>query len=264
MSISFSDIETMRQTAANFGSLSNDLDRVAGTLEAIERYNPREELYKLVRQAEVDTVQLRNLAARTDRSKILQFYGEASEALNIEIREYRDWLRISLPAILPKRNRSYEQDFLLVPMRHALIEFLRENPRERMRQSTVCIVHQYDASKSPRRVRDYDNIETKRYLDVIEALFLSNDSGLNISVYQCTELGDADAAVFYLMKPEVLPKWLTNRADGESCLPKKERNGEADQQGENEDQEAAGQPDQPEGGQPWDQYKSISEEEIFS
>ena len=259
-----SSMEAMRQTAADFGSLGNDLNRVAGTLDAIERYNPREELYKLVRRAEVDTVQLRDLAARTDRSKILQFYGYVSEALNIEIREYPDWLRISLPAILPKRNRSYEQDFLLVPMRQALIEFLRQNPRERMRQSTVCIVHQYDASKSPRRVRDYDNIETKRYLDVIEALFLSNDSGLNISVYQCTELGDSDATVFYLMKPEALTKWLTNRADGETILPEKERIGEADQQGENEDQEAAAQPDQPEGGQPWDQYKSISEEEIFS
>ena len=248
-------MEAMRQTAADFVSLGNDLSRVAGTLEAIERYNPREELYKLVRRAEVDTVGLRDLAARTDRSKILQFYGEVSEALNIEIKEYPDWLRISLPAILPKRSRSYERDFLLVPMRHALIEFLSENPRERLRRSTVCIVHQYDASKGPRRVRDYDNIETKRYLDVIEALFLSNDSGLNISVYQCTELGDSDATVFYLMKPEALTKWLTNRADGEVSLPEKERNGEAGQLCENEELETAGQPDQPEGGQPWDQQE---------
>ena len=260
-------IEAMRQTAADFVSLGNDLSRVAETLEKIERYNPREELYKLVRRAEVDTVQLRDLAARTDRSKILQFYGEVSEALYIEIKEYPDWLRISLPAILPKRSRSYERDFLLVPMRHALIEFLSENPRERLRQSTVCIVHQYDASKSPRRVRDYDNIETKRYLDVIEALFLSNDSGLNISVYQCTELGDSDATVFYLMKPEVLPKWLTDRADGEVSLPEKESSGGAVQSGENEEREAAdqlSQPNQPEGGQPLLQYESISEEEMLS
>ena len=259
-------MDAMRQTAADFVSLGNDLSRVAGTLEKIERYNPRQELYKLVRRAEVNTVGLRDLAARTDRSKILQFYGYVSEALHIEIREYPDWLRISLPAILPKRNRSYEQDFLLVPMRQALITFLRKNPRERMGQSTVCIVHRYDASKSPRRVRDYDNIETKRYLDVIEALLLSNDSGLSISVYQCTELGDSDATVFYLMQPEALPKWLTNRADSERSLPEKERNDGADLPDENGDREAAGQPsqpNQPEDGQPWGQYKCIREEEIF-
>ena len=257
-------MEAMRQTAADFVSLGNDLNRVAGTLEAIERYNAREELYKLVRRAEMDTVGLRGLAARTDRSKIFQFYGYVSEALDIEIREFPNWLRIALPAILPKRNRSYEQDFLLVPMRHALIEFLRENPRERMRQSTVCIVHQYDSAKSPRRVRDYDNIETKRYLDVIEALFLSNDSGLNISVYQCTELGDSDATVFYLMKPEALLKWLTNQADGKVSLPEKESSSGAGQLSEDEVRNAAGQPNQPESGQPLRQYKSISEEEIFS
>ena len=245
MNISFTEI--MRKTAADFSSLGDDLNRVAGKLEARERYNPRAELYKLVCRAEVDTVQLRELAARTDRSTIAQFYEEVAGALNIEVREYRDWLRISLPAILPKRGRSYAQDFLIAPMRQALVTFLRKNPRERMKQGTICIVHQYDASKSPRRVRDYDNVETKRYLDVIEALFLSNDSGLSISVFQCTELGDADATVFYLMKPETLPKWLTNRADDETSFPEKERNGEADQPGENDDREAAGQPNQPEG-----------------
>lgn len=262
--MSNSYMAAMRQTAADFGSLSNDLYQVAGTLEVSEWYNPRGELYKLVCRAEVDTVQLRELAARTDRSTIAQLYGEVAGALNIKIRDYPDWLRIFLPAILPKRGRSYAQDFLIAPMRQALVTFLRKNPRERMKQGTVCIVHQYDASKSPRRVRDYDNIETKRYLDVIEALFLSNDSGLSISVFQCTELGDADATVFYLMKPETLPKWLTNRADGEVSLSEKESSDGAGRLSEHGDQDAAGQPNQPENEQPLLRYKSISEEEIFS
>ena len=255
--------EIMRQTAADFSGLGEDLNRLAGTLEARERYNPRAELYKLVCRAEVDTVQLRELAARTDRSTIAQLYGEVAGALNIKIRDYPDWLRISLPAILPKRGRSYAQDFLIAPMRQALVTFLRKNPRERMKQGTVCIVHQYDASKSPRRVRDYDNVETKRYLDVIEAVFLSNDSGLSISVFQCTELGDADATVFYLMKPETLPKWLTYRADGEASLPEIE-SGSGTGLREHGDRDAAGQPNQPENEQPLLRYKSISEEEIFS
>ncbi len=262
MNNSFTEI--MRQTAADYCSLGDDLNRVAGKLEARERYNPLAELYKLVCRAEVNTVQLRELAARTDRSTIAQLYGEVAGALNIKIRDYPDWLRISLPAILPKRGRSYAQDFLIAPMRQALVTFLRKNPRERMKQGTVCIVHQYDASKSLRRVRDYDNVETKRYLDVIEAMFLSNDSGLSISVFQCTELGDADATVFYLMKPEAFPKWLTNRADGEASLPEKESGGGAGRPSEDGDRDAAGQPNQPEDRQPLRLYKIISEEEIFS
>ena len=52
----------------------------------------------------------------------------------------------------------------------------------------IGVHYQHDAAKSLRRVRDYDNIETIQYLDVIKALFLSNDSGLSISVFRCTEL----------------------------------------------------------------------------
>ena len=66
------------------------------------------------------------------------------------------------------------------------------------------------------------------------------------------------------MKPEALLKWLTNRADSESSLPEKERNDGSDLPDENGDREAADQPNQPEGGQPLRQYRTISEEEIFS
>ena len=72
----------------------------------------------------------------------------------------------------------------------------------------ICIVHQYDAALGTRRVRDYDNIETKRFLDVIESVFLTNDSGLLCSVLQTTKMGDRDATDFYLMLPESLLKWV--------------------------------------------------------
>ena len=71
----------------------------------------------------------------------------------------------------------------------------------------VCIVHQYDEAMSLRRVRDYDNIETKRYLDVIESVMLTNDNGLLLTVLQTTELGDRDCTEFYLMSPDKLSSW---------------------------------------------------------
>lgn len=66
------------------------------------------------------------------------------------------------------------------------------------------------------------------------------------------------------MKPEALPKWLANRGDGEVSLPEKESSGEAGQLSENGDRDAAGQPNQPEDLQPLLEYKTISEEELFS
>lgn len=56
----------------------------------------------------------------------------------------------------------------------------------------------------------YDNIETKRYLDVIESMLLTNDSGLLCTVLQATRMSDRDSAEFYLMRPETLSSWAKN------------------------------------------------------
>lgn len=45
------------------------------------------------------------------------------------------------------------------------------------------------------------------YLDVIESIFLTNDSGLLCTVLQTTQLYDKDATEFFLMLPESLPTW---------------------------------------------------------
>ena len=62
-------------------------------------------LFSLVRNAEVSTVSLRNLTARTVRDDTAHFYGEVADLLGIRIDETHDWLKITVPAILPKRNQ---------------------------------------------------------------------------------------------------------------------------------------------------------------
>ena len=127
--------------------------------------------------------------------------------MGISVQEEHDWIKITVPAILPKRNQRDNQAFLVTPLRQSLRRFLSENPMERFGKCAICIVHKYDEALGTLRVRDYDNIETKRYLDVIEAHLLTNDSGLLCTVLQCTEIADRDATEFYLMLPKTLPKW---------------------------------------------------------
>ena len=82
---------------------------------------------------------------------------------------------------------------------------------ERFSSCVICIVHKYDEALGVKRVRDYDNIETKRYLDVIESVMLTNDSGLLCSVLQTTQIADRDCTEFYLMLPESLPIWASEQ-----------------------------------------------------
>lgn len=197
----------MRKVASDYDGISHELFQIANNLERMDEFNPQQKLFSLVRNAEVSTVSLRNLTARTVRDDVAPFYSEVADLLGIRIDESHDWIKITVPAILPKRNQRDNQAFLTRPLRYALMDFLRENPMERFGNCAICIVHKYDEALGKRRIRDYDNIETKRYLDVIESMLLTNDSGLLCTILQATEMSDRDCTEFYLMRPETLSEW---------------------------------------------------------
>lgn len=200
-------ILVMRKVASDYDGISHELFQLANNLERMDELNPQQKLFSLVRNAEVSTVSLRNLTARTVRDDVAPFYSEVADLLGIRIDESHDWIKITVPAILPKRNQRDNQAFLTRPLRYALMDFLRENPMERFGNCAICIVHKYDEALGKRRIRDYDNIETKRYLDVIESMLLTNDSGLLCTILQATEMSDRDCTEFYLMRPETLSEW---------------------------------------------------------
>ena len=200
-------MESLMEVASDYELMSNEMFRLAHKLEDMPRYNPHHEMYSLVRNAEQATVRLRGLAARTDWANAAALYETVSDAMGIRVTEEPKWLKITLPAILPKRNPRDNTLYLARPLRSCLLRFQAADPIERFEKCVICIVHKYDLALGVRRVRDYDNIETKRYLDVIESVFLTNDSGLLCTVLQTTQMSDCDATEFYLMLPESLPEW---------------------------------------------------------
>lgn len=213
-------ILVMRQVASDYDGISQELFRVAGNMERMDQYNPQQKLFSLVRNAEVATVSLRNLTARTVSEDVAPFYSEVADLLGIKITETHDWIQITVPAILPKRSQRDNQAFLTRPLRYALLDFLKENPMERFGTCAICIVHKYDEALGKRRIRDYDNIETKRYLDVIESMLLTNDSGLLCTVLQSTEMADRDCTEFYIMRPETLSGWAKDhvKSTTKNCI----------------------------------------------
>ncbi len=217
-------LEALLQTAADLDSVGKTLSRNAEILEKIKGYNPRSQLSKAVNLAEVSAVRLRYLAARADSRDKGKLYASVAEAQQMEIRDYPDWIRITVPGILPGRNRGYVSEFLIAPLRRALLEHLTAHPRERYHNCAICIVHQYDEALGPLQYREDDGVEMKRFLDVIEVMLLTNDSSLYCSVLHCVESGPEDIVKIYLMKPEALPKWLEERGKDR----KEQRHGQKD------------------------------------
>lgn len=86
--------------------------------------------------------------------------------------------------------------------------------------SSVGSITGEQASEALTSYLGYDNIETKRYLDVIESMLLTNDSGLLCTVLQATKVSDRDCTEFYLMRPETLSTWAKNhiKSTTNSCF----------------------------------------------
>ena len=198
--------DQLREVASDFDAVSQEMFNLSHRMEA-PRFNPENELYSLVRSAESGTLKLRSVAARFMGSRVStpEEYGETQ--LCVQIKEMHHWLKITVPSILPGRNVRDNTLFITRPLRNCLVQFQRTTPIERFRDCVICIVHQYDEALGIRRVRDYDNVETKRYLDVIESVFLTNDCGLLCTVLQTTQMSDRDCTDFYIMLPEALPNW---------------------------------------------------------
>ena len=199
---------SLKEAASDFDAVSQGLFDVSHACEDIPDYNPESKLYSLVRIAEKNTVRLRNLAGHAARGSGIPFYETMAGEMGISIVEERKWLVITVPAILPKRNTRDNTSYITRPLRNSLVQFQRENPIERFARCSICIEHCYDEALGVRRVRDYDNIETKRYLDVIESVLLTNDSSLLCTVLQSTVMSDRDCTKFYLMAPETLQMWV--------------------------------------------------------
>jgi hypothetical protein len=200
--------DLLRQIATDYDGVSQELFQAAQLIDQNTRYNLQNKLLSLVRISEVSTVKLRDVSSRMVEMDAGMFYDEIVNILGIDVKEYDHWIKIRVPAVLPNRNARDSQAFLIRPLRHALVDFQRRTPIERFGACAICIVHSYDEALGCRRVRDYDNIETKRYLDVIESVFLTNDSGLLCTVLQTTTMSDRDETSFYLMLPETLPIWV--------------------------------------------------------
>ena len=200
--------EEVRSVAVNFDALGSELLQTADLMDLTARYNLQGKMLSLDRVAEASTVKLRSLAARMMEEDPGPVYEEAARMLGIRVEEEKCWVKIVVPAILPKKSVRENHTFLMRPLRHALLDFERRTPMERFGQCAVCIVHTYDAALGEARVRDYDNIETKKYLDVIESFFLTNDSGNACTVLQTTAMADRDETDFYIMLPSSLPGWV--------------------------------------------------------
>ena len=196
-------------------SIISEINRLTNTLYSlgitdIQRYPENFEVLSLdaAHRAEVIACRVRNLVFLDSAINKDEFMQASADAMGIEIKESDDVIEICLPCLLPKKNKWQSTDLLSEPFMSAVGAFAAKNPTLRFNHCVICFSHIYHREQPERRVRDYDNIEMKKLLDIAAAYLMLDDSGLLCDAYHTTELGDADCTKISIMDCARFPRWL--------------------------------------------------------
>ena len=165
-------------------------------------------------RAERITCRLRHLIYATTSIKKEEYLRSAETMQGIEICENSGILEIKLPCLLPKRRQRQSTEFLLDPFTSALSDYAAHHTMPQFQHCVVCFSHIYAQELPERRIRDYDNLELKQFLDVAASFILTDDNGLLCDAYNTTELGEEDCTRLFLMDSTQFPAWLAERQNG--------------------------------------------------
>ena len=199
-------------------SILADLNRLTNALYAmnttdIQRYPDNYEVLSTdaALRAENIACRLRHLIYSTTRIKKEEYLTSAAAMQGISVEKQGDVLEITLPCLLPKRKQRQSTEYLLDPFTAAMSQYVKDHPMPRFRHCVVCFSHVYCQDLPKRRVRDYDNLELKQFLDVAASFILTDDSGLLCDAYNTTELGETDCTRISIMDSAHFPEWLSER-----------------------------------------------------
>ena len=199
-------------------SILADLNRLTNALYAmnttdIQRYPDNYEVLSTdaALRAENIACRLRHLICYITSIQKEEYLTSAAVMQGIKVEENDGVLEITLPCLLPKRKQRQSTEYLLDPFTAAMSQYAWSRPLPRLQHCVVCFSHVYCQDLPKRRVRDYDNLELKQFLDVAASFILTDDSGLLCDAYNTTELGETDCTRISIMDSARFPEWLAER-----------------------------------------------------
>lgn len=192
-----------------------DTKKLEQQLEELRLLDPMEfEEYKKAAMAasmlaETMTIKVRGLVAESTFCSKEGYYQDIALTQGITITSEHGWIKIVMPFLLPsKRTGKYNCDFLIDPLEYALKAFLKEFPLKKYEDGLLAFRYVYTKEFPERAIRDHDNIEAKKVIDVIASQLLIDDSGRYCSHFYTSAEGEKEATEIYVMDKNKLKYWL--------------------------------------------------------
>lgn len=117
--------------------------------------------------------------------------SKACNITGIDVCKKDNMVYINLPCLLP-RKKGKEHKFIGEPLRFKLEELSKTVDLKIREKAVICIIHTYDNVNKKARCYDYDNLETKKILDIITLFTLVDDAPEYCDVYHTVKLSDKD------------------------------------------------------------------------
>lgn len=196
---------------AEIGRLNSALYAMSTT--DLQRYSDNHEVLSTDAALRCERIacRLRHLIYTSTSVRKEEYLTSAAVMQGVEIRYEDGLLEITLPCLLPKRQKRQSSEFLIDPIYAALSQYAKSHAMPQFRHCVVCFSHVYCHEQPERRVRDYDNLELKQLLDVVSSFIMVDDSGLLCDAYNTTELGETDCTRIFIMAQGQFPRWLEQR-----------------------------------------------------
>lgn len=218
------------------GSILEDMAKQTNLLHAmsstdIRRYMENYEVLAIeaATKSERITCKHRHLIFQSTRIKKRVYMETAAAAMGITVTSDEGVLNITLPALMPNRKSSQATEYLLDPLYYALGDYMDgQDILPRYMECVVHFTHVYDRCLPGRRIRDYDNLESKQVLDVVTAFCMVDDGGLDCDVYQTNQLGERDCTLISVMEKDAFPYWQLAQKYGKNISDVKAIFGEID------------------------------------
>ncbi len=211
-------IKDIRKTIRKVNALADDLDlRIKAGLQ-MQKVN--EISLELERQTETLALLGRALPLEIDDPET-RMHAEQIPAETMDIRigyTPEDWFRLEIPALLPKKSKSGNVNYIRAPLLKALSAYFREYPHERFGTSVIAYRHVYDRRTPERRRRDHDNIEVNFVTDAVALFTLPDDSPAWCSHYYCSAAGDANRTQIFVIPQTDFERWLKRYATDDNIL----------------------------------------------
>ena len=147
------------------------------------------------------TYSVREFCINTFVTEKCKVYENAAEVQEIKIRKEGKIIIIDFPFLMP-RKKAKEVNYIGEPLKYQF-EKICENENLKIKEKAViCIIHIYDNVNRKAKCYDYDNLETKRVLDIITLYTLTDDSPKYCDVYHTVEFSNTNRTRIIVMPSE--------------------------------------------------------------